>query len=197
MNFDMRFSAAGNPEDYDVDERNALLQATARAVGFSSAPVGSTITIAAASVSIVASFPVASSAEADARSATASAYSTPSALSAAINGQLTAVGATVSIDSTSGSSFDVTSTATTFTSALRTSSGGGPDKSVIIGAAAGGGGGALLLALFVVGCWCAKSKGASKPVMKQIIDAPPAISRKGTGIEIVDAERKWKCSSQI
>jgi len=33
--------------------------------------------------------------------------------------------------------------------------------------------------------------------MKQIIDAPPAISRKGTGIEIVDAERKWKCSSQI
>jgi len=197
MNFDMRFSAAGNPEDYDKDERDALLQATARAVGFSSAPVGSTITIAAASVSIVASFPVASSAEAEEHSVKASRYSTPNALSAAINVQLTAVGATVSIDSTSGSSFEVTSTATTFTSALRISSGGGPDKSVIIGAAVGGGGGALLLALVIVGCWCAKSKGASRPVMKQIIDAPPAISGKGGGGAVVDPESKWKCSSQI
>ena len=175
----MRFSAAGNPEDYDADEREALLQATARAVGFSSAPVGSTITITAASVSITASFPVASSAEADAHTASASAYSTPSALSAAINSQLTALGANVSTG-TSGLGFAATTTATTTTSALKTSwPGGGPDKSVIIGAAVGGVGGALLLVLAFASCWCAKSKGSSKPAMLQLIEAPPVLSEGG------------------
>ena len=124
MKLDMRFDAAGNPEDYDVDERKALLEAIARAVGFSSAPAGSTITIAAASVSITASFPVIDVADADAHIATASAYSTPNAFSAAINGQLAAAGATVSIDGTGGSSFAATSTATSIASPLRASSGG-------------------------------------------------------------------------
>ena len=161
MKLDMRFDAAGNPEDYDVDERKALLEAIARAVGFSSAPAGSTITIAAASVSITASFPVIDVADADAHIATASAYSTPNAFSAAINGQLAAAGATVSIDGTGGSSFAATSTATSIASPLRASSGGGLDSAIIIGAAVGG----VVLAL-VAGCWCAKSKGLSKPAAK-------------------------------
>jgi len=198
MKLDMRFDAAGNPEDYDVDERKALLEAIARAVGFSSAPAGSTIAITPASVSITASFPVTDSADADAHIATASAYSTPDAFSAAINGQLAVMGATVSTDGTSGSSFVATSTAKTFTSALRTSSGGGPNSAVVIGAAVGGGGGALLLALVFAGhCWCAKSKRASKPAMKQIIDAPAATSRKGTGVQVVELDHNWKCSSRI
>ena len=201
MNFNMRFSAAGNPEDYDADEREALLQATARAVGFSSAPGGSSITITAASVSIAASFPVASSTEAEDRARSASALSTPDALSAAINSQLTAMGATMSIESTGGSSFAATSTASTTTSALTTSSGGGLGSTVVIGAAAGGA--AVLAALVFAGCWCAKSKGSSKPYMKQIIDVPAAtgrdgveLDRKSRALELERASRN-QCSSQI
>ena len=100
-----------------------------------------------------------------------------------------------------GSSFAATSTASTTTSALTTSSGGGLGSTVVIGAAAGGA--AVLAALVFAGCWCAKSKGSSKPYMKQIIDVPAAtgrdgveLDRKSRALELERASRN-QCSSQI
>jgi hypothetical protein len=52
------FTAAGTPDDFSPTERNALLQAAARAFGFvAGAPPGSTVLITAASVNIEFIFP--------------------------------------------------------------------------------------------------------------------------------------------
>ena len=103
------FTAAGNPEDFDTTERNALLQAAARAFGFTTgAPPGSTVTITAASVNIQFVFPTDQSTAATIQS-TANSFTSPAALQSAIVAQLTTP---LAIESTGGGSLAVTSTPT-------------------------------------------------------------------------------------
>ena len=94
------FTAAGNPEDFDTTERNALLQAAARAFGFTTgAPAGSTVTITAASVNIQFVFPTDQSTAATIQS-TAHGFTSAAALQSAIVAQLTSP---LAIESTGGS----------------------------------------------------------------------------------------------
>jgi hypothetical protein len=103
------FTAAGNPEDFDTTERNALLQAAARAFGFTTgAPLGSTVTITAASVNIQFVFPTDQSTASTIQS-TANSFTSAAALQSAIVAQLTSP---LAIESTGGGSLAVTSAPT-------------------------------------------------------------------------------------
>ena len=60
------FTAAGDPSDYPESVQSSLLAALAVAAGYSSTPAGAEIRITAASVDIVATFPVESATAAQA-----------------------------------------------------------------------------------------------------------------------------------
>eukprot|EP00900_Chrysochromulina_parva_P008504 jgi/Chrpa1/17655/Chrysochromulina_OHIO_Genome00004419-RA len=93
-------TAAGSPEDFDTTERHSLLQAAARAFGFTTgAPPGSTVTITAASVNIRFVFPTDPTTAATIRS-TANSFTSAAALQTAIVAQLTSP---LAIESTGGS----------------------------------------------------------------------------------------------
>jgi hypothetical protein len=97
---DTSFTASGDPSDYSTSERTALLDATALALGFTSTPPGSTISLTSGSVVVSCTFPVATESAAAAATAAAATFTTPAALTTAINAQLQAAGATITVDST-------------------------------------------------------------------------------------------------
>jgi hypothetical protein len=131
----LSFRVAGNPEDFDTTERNALLHAAARALGFTTgAPPGSTVLITAASVNIQMAFPTDPSTAATIQS-TAASFTSATALQSAITAELTSPSdgsapVSLAVESTGVTGLTVTSapSVTTGTGAPGSGGSGGVDS---------------------------------------------------------------------
>ena len=138
--FEVSFTASGAVEDYDTYKRQTMLDALARAANLASAgqsaPSGSELSVTAASVNVVAKFPVASSAAASSASSAFAGWVTSAS-------DLTQLFASAGLTGLTVESTPVTSTY---------SSSGNDNTPVIIGAVVGGVAGlALLIVLLVFG----------------------------------------------
>jgi hypothetical protein len=96
------YTMSGDPSDYDSYERLNLLEANARAIGFPTAPPGSSIEITSGSVIVSNTFPADATQAAEVIAAAAAITADPTTLQTAIAAQLTALGATVTTSAGTG-----------------------------------------------------------------------------------------------